>query len=63
MHSGGSYLRLWSTFLSYPVMIHFFSPTYIPAFLGRRITVFHLSLSPSLPMFRFPYRYYQYSNI
>jgi hypothetical protein len=47
MRSGGSYPRLWLILLSYPVMIHFLSVTYIPAFLGRRITVFHLSFSLS----------------
>ena len=33
--------------LVHRVMVHFFSVTYIPAFLGRRITVFH---PPSLPL-------------
>ena len=51
MHSGGSYPRLWLIFSSHPAMIHFFSVTYIPAFLGRRITVFHLlPLSLDVPM-------------
>ena len=62
MHTGGSYQRYGQ--FSVSSSHGFFSVTYIPAFLARRITVFHLSLfSPPFSASRLSYRYYQYSNI